>query len=164
MTSYRAPAVTLRELRADDLPILFEQQRDPEANYKVGFTAPDPSDRAAYIQRWTDILHDEKILKRTILYQARIVGSVVLFEMFGETEVGYWLGKEFWGKGIATQAVTQFLAQISLRPLYARIAYDNHASRRVLEKCGFVYCGENTDYANARGQVIQEFIFRLDAA
>jgi RimJ/RimL family protein N-acetyltransferase len=50
---------------------------------------------------------------------------------------GYWLGQKFWGKGIATEALTQFLALDKSRPLYAIIAKTNRGSARVLEKCGF---------------------------
>src|SRR5215218_9325330 len=52
----------------------------------------------------------------------------------GEREVTYWIGRSYWGKGIATDALTAFLAVERSRPLHARVASDNVASRRVLEK------------------------------
>ena len=48
------------------------------------------------------------------------------------------------------------------RPVLARVAYDNHASRRVLEKAGFVIIGHNRDYAAGRRAQVDELILRLD--
>jgi RimJ/RimL family protein N-acetyltransferase len=62
---------------------------------------------------------------------------VVSFILEGRREVGYWLGREFWGKGIATSALQLFLEEISERPLFAFSAHSNPASARVLQKCGF---------------------------
>ena len=51
--------------------------------------------------------------------------------------VSYWIGKEHWGKGVATRALAAFLHIVTERPLHARVAKHNVASIRVLEKCGF---------------------------
>ena len=75
--------------------------------------------------------------------------------------MGYWLGREYWAKGIATRALGQFLRIVRLRPLYARVAQDNHASIRVLEKCGFAICGEEKGFAPARGKEIDELVLSL---
>jgi RimJ/RimL family protein N-acetyltransferase len=75
--------------------------------------------------------------------------------------VSYWLGKEYWGKGIATEALGLFLGIIEERPLYARAAKDNAASIRVLEKCGFVISGCERGFANARGEEIDEVVLVL---
>ena len=56
-------------------------------------------------------------------------------------ELGYWLGEEFWGQGIATAAIRQFapwvMEQFHLTRLHADTFHDNPASARVLEKAGF---------------------------
>jgi RimJ/RimL family protein N-acetyltransferase len=61
----------------------------------------------------------------------------VSWDQAGQRKVGYWIGKEFWGRGIATRALALFLAEVSERPLYASVATSNVGSIRVLEKCGF---------------------------
>jgi RimJ/RimL family protein N-acetyltransferase len=81
---------------------------------------------------------------------------------FGEPKVGYWLGKEYWGKGIACEALSQFLLQVKVRPLYARVAKQNIASIRVLQKCGFTMYGEDT-YIAVDGGVGEEFVLALGA-
>jgi ribosomal-protein-alanine N-acetyltransferase len=54
-------------------------------------------------------------------------------------EVGYWLGREFWGRGIGTRALSLFLApgEEETRPLYAEAAVHNVASVRALKRHGF---------------------------
>ena len=86
---------------------------------------------------------------------------LVCWEREGVREVGYWLGRAYWGQGIATAALSTFLHHIKTRPLYARAAKDNRASLRVLEKCGFKIIGENRGFANARGKEIEEFLLQL---
>ena len=67
-----------------------------------------------------------------------VAGSIVSWvDETGERDVGYWLGREFWGRGIATAALQLFLLEVRTRPLYGRAAKDNAGSIRVLEKCGF---------------------------
>jgi RimJ/RimL family protein N-acetyltransferase len=151
----------LRDVHEDDLPIFFVQQLDSEANYMAAFTAEDPTDREGFMAHWKRIMADESITIKTILVDGLVVGYVSSFVQFGEREVSYWIGREYWGKGIATQALAAFLAHDKTRPLYARAAKDNLASTRVLEKCGFTICGKNKDFANARGEEIEEHILML---
>lgn len=153
--------ICLRDVTEDDLPIFFEQQLDPEANYMAAFTSRDPADRNAFNAHWAKILADEKIIKQTILFDGQVAGNIASFEQFGEQEIGYWIGKSYWGKGIATQALAAFLHLVPVRPLFARAAKDNLASLRVLEKCDFVIVGEDKGFAGARGEEIEEWILKL---
>jgi len=149
----------LREMTRDDLPIFFEQQLDQEANYMAAFTAKDPTDRQAFDVHWEKILADQGITTRTILYDGQVTGSVLCHAWGGEPEISYWLGKEFWNRGIATQGLALFLDVVSVRPLYARVAKDNIASIRVLEKNGFALSGEGKWYSNVRGKEVDELVW-----
>jgi RimJ/RimL family protein N-acetyltransferase len=154
----------LRDVIKDDLPLFFEQQLDPEANEMAAFTAKDPTDRDAFTAHWNRILADATVLIKTIVYNGQVAGSVSSYEEEGKPEVTYWLGKEYWGKGIATAALAEFLANVNAaRPIYARVAKDNMGSRRVLEKCGFTVIGESKGYANARRAEIEELLLELQA-
>jgi RimJ/RimL family protein N-acetyltransferase len=160
-----SPQILLRDVVADDLPIFYEQHLDPEANSMAAFTAKDPTDREAFMHHWQKILNDESTTNKTIIFGGQVAGSVSSYrdeEMEGP-EVTYWLGKSYWGQGIATQALRALLDIVHVRPIFGRCAKDNLASRRVLEKCGFTVCGEGRGYANARGTEIEEFILRHDA-
>lgn len=129
----------------------------------AALTAEDTEDKDAFDAHWRRILADESIVKKTILFDGNVAGNVSAFEQFGEREVSYWVGREFWGRGIATKALSQFLDEVEDRPLYARAAKDNSASIRVLEKCGFTLSGEDKGFSNARGEEAEEFVFRLGA-
>jgi RimJ/RimL family protein N-acetyltransferase len=152
----------LRNVVNEDLPIFFEYQLDQGANYMAAFTARDPTDQEAFLAHWHRILADKTNIIQTILFNRQVAGSVSSYEEEGKPEVTYWLGKEYWGKGIATWALKEFLAQKNqIRPIYARVAKDNLGSRRVLEKCGFKIIGESKGFANARGEEIEELHLEL---
>jgi len=152
----------LRDVVEDDLPIFFENQLDPDANHMAAFTAKDPTDREAFTVHWKKILADATVIIKTILVDGEVVGSVLSYEEEGKPEVSYWIGKKYWGKGIATRALFDFLAQGNKkRPIYARVAKDNFGSRRVLQKCGFTIIGEARGFANARGAEIEELVLEL---
>lgn len=156
--------VELRDVRESDLSVFFEQQRDPTANFMAAFTTQNPEDRDGYMARSTRYLADGTNVWRTIVSDGQIAGSVVCYvDEEGRPEVSYWLGGEFWGKGIATAALRAFLGVVTTRPLYARAAKDNRGSLRVLQKCGFVITGEGSGFANARGAETEEFILTLGA-
>ena len=149
--------IVLRDVIEDDLLTFFEQQLDPDANDMAAFPA---RDRAAFMEHWNKILGDETNIIKTILFNGQVAGNVVSFEQSGERDVGYWIGKKYWGKGIATRALSQFLNQDTTRPLYARVAKHNIASLRVLQKCGFTITGEEKGFPYA-GSEVEEFILEL---
>src|ERR671924_1736180 len=136
-------ALTLRKVRDEDLPLLFEQWADPVAVQMAAFSAPDHMDRDAFERRWSRLRADEAdadwgtVLTRVIVVDDEVAGTIGSWGDPGEREVTYWIGRSYWGKGIATGALNAFLAVDPSRPLHARVAYDNFGSRRVLEKCGF---------------------------
>jgi RimJ/RimL family protein N-acetyltransferase len=154
--------IILRNVIEDDLPIFFKHQQNREANHMAAFTSRDPSNWDSFTTHWKKILTDKDIMKQTIIIENNVVGHILRFEQFGEPEVSYWIGKEYWGKGIATKALREFLKHITIRPLYARAAKDNAGSLKVLEKCGFVITGEDSGYSNARGEDVEEFILTLN--
>ena len=127
--------IALREVVEEDLPTFFEHQIDPVAYGMAGFK---PRDRQAFMAHWRqNILGEPRAEKRTIVCDGEVVGHVVCFDRDGKREVGYWVAREHWGRGIATRALSRFLTEIPERPLYAGVARWNVASVRVLEKCGF---------------------------
>ena len=152
---------TLRDVTQEDLPIFFEYQQDPGARHMVAFTSRDPNDREAFMAHWARILADDGITKRTILLDGHVAGNILSFVWDGKPEVGYWIGREYWGKGLATRALTHFLKIVATRPLYAQAARDNTGSIRVLEKCGFTITAYVKSFAGARGEDIEEAILEL---
>jgi RimJ/RimL family protein N-acetyltransferase len=155
--------VELRDVIESDLPVFLEQQLDPEAAEMADLPS---RTREAFMAHWTRIMADDSVLLKTILFNGEIAGNVVSFVQLGEREVGYWLGKDYWGKGIATRALEEFLRLIQTRPIYAHVAKHNIASKRVLEKCGFNVVAEDRFFSEVFGRNIEEYILILgtDAA
>jgi RimJ/RimL family protein N-acetyltransferase len=135
-----ADTVTLREVEPTDLPIFFEHQRDPVALAMAGMPG---RDRKAFDEHWARILADDTGRIRTIVAGGEVAGNVLSFEHGDRREVGYWIGRHHWGRGIATAALVAFLGEEEVRPLYAGVEPQNGGSLRVLEKCGFAVCGED---------------------
>jgi RimJ/RimL family protein N-acetyltransferase len=150
--------VSLRSVQDSDLPIFFEQQLDPEATRMAAFPA---RARDAFMAHWKKILVGEGIHK-TIVFQGKVAGNIVCWEQGGERKVGYWLGKEYWGKGIATAGLSLFLGEVKERPLHARVVKHNAASIRVLQKCGFTISSEDR-FPGIDGKEVEEFILTLGA-
>ena len=136
----------------DDLPIFYDHQRDPEANRMAAFP---PRERDAFMTHWGSIVRDASVVVRTIELDGVVAGNVVLFGYEGRREVGYWIGREFWRRGVATRALSAFLHEVAERPIYAGVAETNVASIRVLEKCGFAAAEASA------GEHVGELLMRL---
>jgi RimJ/RimL family protein N-acetyltransferase len=146
------PVVELRPVREEDVEVFFEHQRDPVAVRMASFP---PREHEAHRAHWASILGDDRLVSRTILADGEVAGNVGSWEADGERLVGYWVGREFWGRGVATAALSSFLELLTDRPIRAHVAKDNPGSIRVLEKCGFEVVGERRD-----GDV-EELLFEL---
>jgi RimJ/RimL family protein N-acetyltransferase len=153
--------VVLRPVTEEDLAIFYEQQRDAAANVMAAFAAKDPSDHGAFRAKWTKILSDGAITTRTIVAGGQVAGHVMCFPFLGRPTTAYWLGRQFWGRGIATAGLRQLVALVSQRPLYAQAAKDNLASLRVLAKCGFQVIAEDRGFSHARGEDVEEWVLQL---
>ena len=94
--------------------------------------------------------------------ERQVAGHIACYPDGENMEVTYWLGREFWGRGLATQALSRMLHIVVDRPIFARAATDNIGSIRVLQKCGFNIIGKDKGFAPGRGEDIEECVLRLD--
>lgn len=78
-------------------------------------------------------------------------------------ELGYWLGQEFWGRGIMTEAVAAFtdfcFEEFQLRRIYAEPFANNAASARVLEKAGFAFEGRLKNNVLKDGKLLDSLLY-----
>jgi RimJ/RimL family protein N-acetyltransferase len=155
--------LVLREVEDLDLSVLFEHSTDRDAIRMAAFTSPDPDDRSSFDRRWARLKSDDSTTNRVVEIDGRVVGHIASFDLEGHREVTYWIGREDWGRGLATRALQEFLQVEATRPLYARAASDNAASIRVLTKCGFRIVGEGREFAHGRNEETDEVVLRLDA-
>ncbi|MDP9296557.1 MAG: GNAT family N-acetyltransferase [Actinomycetota bacterium] len=150
--------VTLRDVDEADLPILFPYQLDPEATAMAAFPS---RDREAFMGHWAKIRVDETVVTKVIELDGDVVGDVVSWLDSGHRDVGYWIGKEYWGQGVATKALAQFLAHVEERSLYAHVAAHNRGSIRVLEKCGFTASDDDVESSATPEDDIEEVLMKL---
>ena len=127
--------IHLRPVTETDLPILFQQQLDPDA---VAMSAYPAKDRGEFMRHWEGIMKNKNVTARTIVYKEKVAGHIICWkEGKYEQRIGYWIGKEFWRRGIASAAVAETLLLVKIRPLFAEVANHNIASQKVLQKNGF---------------------------
>lgn len=144
----------LRDVTEADLPILFEHQADPEANRMAAFSA---RDRDAFTAHWCGkILGNPAVGAKAIVVDDRVAGYVASWTQDGVRLLGYWIGRTFWGRGIASLAVATYVEQEPARPLCAWVFAENLSSIRVLAKCGF----ERVSTSAHEG--VLEHCYRLD--
>lgn len=152
--------VTLRDIDEADLPAYYDWQQDPAATHMAAFRLRDP-DFQAFVERWRRIIEDPSLEKQSILSDGTLAGNIVCYPREGRREIGYWIDRAQWGRGIASKALPLFLKQIDERPLHATIAKDNIGSCRVIEKAGFVPIGQTSMFDETRGAQIDEVLYEL---
>lgn len=154
--------IALRAVHDSDLPVFYRQLNDPDALRMAAFTPRDPADRDAFDAHWAHIRSSPEIVVRTVLGDGDVIGHASVYGEAGEREVTYWVDRAYWGRGVATAALRGLLAEVTERPLYARVAADNTGSLRVLERCGFEVSGRATAYAPGRDAEVDELVLALD--
>jgi len=160
--------IQLRTVQERDLDAFFEHLQHPPAQQMAAFIHEDPTDRVSHDAHWAKLLARDSILKRSIelvheVADPELVGHICSFDMEGDREITYWIDHHHWGKGIASEALRQFLSIEQTRPLYGRAAKDNTPSIRVMERNGFRLLRHERGFAHARGTEIDEVVMVLDA-
>ncbi len=154
------PAVRLRAVEDRDVEVFFDHQADPQAVEMAAFPARDRDQFAAH---WAKLRGDDTLVTRTIVADGIVAGNIGSWPDTGQQLLGYWVGREWWGRGVATRALALLVEEVSVRPLHAHVAVHNTGSIRVLEKCGFRRDREQEAAAPAPDDGVVELIFVLDA-
>jgi RimJ/RimL family protein N-acetyltransferase len=150
-------ARVLRDVVESDIDAFYEHQREPEATEMALFPA---RDREAFEAHWRRLLADNSSIKKTIVHDGQVAGNIGCWDQDGRRLIGYWIGKEFWGRGLATRALSEFVEDLP-RPLHAWVVSSNVGSIRVLEKCGFVPVGSHTEHNASLDRVVEEVLYEL---
>ena len=139
----------LRDAIEEDIPVFFEQQNDPEA---IRMAVWLPRERDAFFEHWHKILGDDALVAKTIVSEDDVAGNITSWERDGKRYVGYWVGQQYWGRGLATRALAELVEELG-PPLYAEVATTNVGSIRVLEKCGFRVAGTMIEQDESFGDI-----------
>jgi len=146
----------LRDVVETDLPVFYDQQLDPESTRMAAF--PPRNEWTVFLAHWkTKVLADPANRAQTIVWNERVAGYIASWPDEERRLIAYWVGREYWGRGIATAALAEFLGHERARPLHAFVAAHNMGSIRVLEKCGFTRISGET-----KPDGVDEYLYRLD--
>lgn len=127
--------VEIRDVGVGDVEVFFRFESDPEASRRAAFPA---RDRETFMAHWANrVLPNPTGFTQTVVVDGQVAGNVVCWDEAGKHWLGYWLGRDFWGRGVGTRALGLFLAREKRRPLVADPFAGNVASVRLLEKHGF---------------------------
>ncbi|MBT3393609.1 MAG: GNAT family N-acetyltransferase [Waddliaceae bacterium] len=143
-------SVTLRSLRRSDAKDVYDNINDKDiVLWTSNIPYPYPKDGA---EKWIAKAHremkSEKSYAFAIAFDDKLIGVISLMNVDKKNqkaEIGYWLGKKFWGRGFMTEAVAKVLEfgfqTLKLHRIDASLYSGNIASQKVLMKSGFVLEG-----------------------
>lgn len=161
--------VTLRPILASDTEAIARMGNNPKiAGFmRDVFPYPYHLENAIAFVNSVKGQHPTKVF--AILADGEHVGCCGIFPKEDvarmNAEVGYWIGEEHWGKGIATQAVKLIAAYgfdtLGMNRLYASVFSPNKASARVLEKAGFTCEGTHRQAVYKNGEYLDELFYSL---
>ena len=132
-----------------DAKALYEYAKDPRIGPAAGW--PVHKDAADSLQIIRNVLSTPDIYAVVFKETGRPIGCAGVtygstgrkYLQPGEGEIGYWIGRPFWGRGLAGEAVRRLLKRcfedLKMQTVWCAYYDGNTASLRVQEKCGFVY-------------------------
>jgi [ribosomal protein S5]-alanine N-acetyltransferase len=145
----RGELVTLRPWRLDDVRALPGAANDPEVARYMNHRFPNPYTHEDARQWVAASVAASEQLHWAIEFDAQLAGGIGLtpgaLEHAGSTMIGYWLGRRFWQRGLASDALRALtihaFATPGLRPrrMWANVMSANAASARVLERAGYAH-------------------------
>src|SRR5438874_11959410 len=129
------PLVVLREVVDSELPIFFEHQRDPEAARLAAFPS---RDHDAFMTHWAKLRREPSNIIRTIVCDGQVAGNIGSWIAEDKRLIGYWIGRDFWGRGVATAALAALVAEGKEPPPHAFVVEHHLGLIRVVDEFEFV--------------------------
>lgn len=143
--------ILLRRWRETDAEALYKYASDPEVGPRAGWPAHRSVEESLEIIRsvftndstWAIVLRETGEAIGCIGYYTHAMSNIDIG--IHDCEVGYWLGRPYWNRGICTEALRLMVDYchnvMHFDNIYADHFTGNPASGRVMEKCGFVDTG-----------------------
>ncbi len=163
--------INLRKLKKSDAPSIFKNVNDKTITKFT--TIPYPY-RLKMAYDFIKMTHREMRKKKVfglgieLKGTGKIIGMISLMKVDYENrnaEIGYWLGREYWGKKIMKEAVNLILRfgfkKLKLVRIYARVVHPNISSAKLLEKSGFQYEGRMRKTTLADGQWLDDLRYSI---
>lgn len=157
----------IRDFTRDDAESLALSGNDREVWLCLRDRFPSPYTRRDALD-WIELVNNSNPkINFAIDVEGRVVGGIGLMMQTDvarvSAEIGYWLGKEYWGKGIMTKAVSGMsewaFRNFPITRLYALVFDFNESSAKVLEKCGYQLEGRLRKAAIKDGRIVDELLY-----
>ncbi|MFH0384678.1 GNAT family N-acetyltransferase [Streptococcus sp. A18] len=165
------PRLLLRPWTVDDAENLFALASHPEIGLRAGWPAHQSLEESrnvietVFTQPETYALVDKITGKPVGAISLMIGGASKLTTSDKEAELGYWLGRDYWGQGLVPEAIRKLLCHafetLKLETVWCGYFEGNEQSRRAQEKCGFTY---HHKLGSLIGEVRTEHVTRLTRA
>ena len=164
--------ILLRPWRDYDAAALFKYASDPEVGPRAGWPPHKSMEESLEIIR--TVFHNDTNWAIELKETGEPIGAIGYLPApesnlpvrEGEPLVGYWVGKPYWNQGICTEALEIMLEHIQkttdIKSLISSHYYDNPASGRVMEKCGFKPTGETCIDEKLTGTTKPTRVMRLE--
>ena len=160
----------LRPWKATDIDVLYELAKDPSVGIPCGWMAhTSPSESQIILE---DVLMNDETFAICLKDSGEVIGNIALFKNSqyvkcdGEKEVGFWLGKKYWNQGYATEACRLILDygfnELNLNKIWVAHFIDNLQSKRVQEKCNFIYSHTHEYYSNGLDKSVVAIVNVMD--
>ena len=170
---FETARLRFRPWRESDVEALFRYASDPEVGARAGW--PPHTDREGSLAVIRNVFSNDHTWAMELKETGEAVGCMGYYPCgesnieIGENdaEVGYWLGRPYWGQGLCTEALSGMIGycfnQKGFQTLWGDFFEDNPASGRVMEKCGFRDTGKYNVLSHLyRGGERPVKIMRLD--
>lgn len=116
--------------------------------------------------KWINSLKVNNLQFNIFLANSLIGGVGLKKDQNSNHRLGYWLGKDYWGNGYATEACSELVAYVSkelkIKKIEARYMTENKSSARVLEKLGFKEVGKGFIFSISRNEKVSDIKLELD--
>ena len=164
--------IVLRPWREEDAAALYKYASDPDVGPRAGWP-PHKSEKES-LEVIRTVFHNDTTWAIELKETGEPVGAMGylssegnnLPSQEGEPLVGYWVAKPYWNRGICTEALHLLIDHVreatEIRSMIGSHFFDNPASGRVMEKCGFVPTGESCVDENLAGSDRPMRVLRLE--
>lgn len=164
---FETSRLILRPWKETDAASLYKYAQDPMVGTKAGWPPHTSVENSLTIIR--SVFSAPEIYAVVLKATQEPIGSIGLLlqenQKKKEAEIGYWIGKPYWGQGLIPEAVRCILQRgftaLNLQTIWGGYYEGNHQSCKVMEKCGFTYHHTEFDKISPLGDIRTEHFTRI---
>ena len=171
LPTLETPRLILRRLQLEDAPDVFAYASDPEvARYTTWSAHRSLEDSLEFVRAQLRAYEEGQVAPWAMVdrQSGRVIGTagfVAWAPVHARAEIGYAMGRAYWGRGLMTEAVRAILRfgfeHMGLNRIEGRCMPENPASARVMEKAGMRYEGLLREQMYIKGRFIDLKVYAM---